>query len=211
MGIKKVECAIISGAPDEDYDFLKLALNSSDYIIAADSGYLKCKKIGVVPDMIIGDFDSSPYPDVKTEIVKLPTEKDDTDTFFCVKKAVELGFSKIKIFGAIGNRADHNYSNMLCLDYCRRNYVGCFISDRRNKLQLVDKEIVIDDKAYKYFSVFAFLGDVEGLTIDGAYYEVYNVSMKPYEQYAQSNCFKDSNPVRITVKKGVILLIQSND
>lgn len=34
--------------------------------------------------------------------------------------------------------------------------------------------------------------------------------MKPYEQYAQSNCFKGM-PVKISVDKGTILLIQSND
>ena len=69
---------------------------------------------------------------------------------------------------------------------------------------------MIDDSEYKYFSLFAFLGDVLGISIKDAYYELDNTDMKPYEQYAQSNCFKDK-PVRISVKKGTILLIQSND
>ena len=84
MGNKKVKCIIVSGAPDDDYEFLKAKLNDGAYIIAADSGYLKCIKINVIPDLIIGDFDSSPIPDVNTEIMKLPAEKDDTDTFYCV-------------------------------------------------------------------------------------------------------------------------------
>ena len=41
MGNKKVKCIIVSGAPDDDYAFLKEKLNEDDYIIAADSGYLK--------------------------------------------------------------------------------------------------------------------------------------------------------------------------
>ncbi|MDE6110983.1 MAG: thiamine diphosphokinase, partial [Eubacterium sp.] len=179
-------------------------------IIAADSGYLKCVKVNVIPDLIIGDFDSSPIPDIDTEILQLPAEKDDTDTFYCVKKATQLGFKEIEILCAIGNRADHNYSNILCLDYCRKNNVQCTISNRKNKLQLVDSEITIDDCEYKYFSLFAFLGDVSGLSIQDAYYELDCVDMKPYEQYAQSNCFKDK-PVKISVQKGTILLIQSND
>ena len=210
MGNKKVKCIIVSGAPDDDYEFLKEKLNDGAYIIAADSGYLKCIKVNVIPDLIIGDFDSSPIPDVNTEIMKLPAEKDDTDTFYCVKKAIELGFKEIEILCAIGNRADHNYSNMLCLDYCRKNSVKCSISNRRNRLQLVDNEISIDDSEYKYFSLFAFLGDVSGLSIRDAYYELNHVDMKPYEQYAQSNCFK-GKPVTISVCKGTILLIQSND
>lgn len=210
MGNKKVKCIIVSGAPDDDYDFLKEKLKKESYIIAADSGYLKCIKVNVIPDLIIGDFDSSPIPDVDTEIIRLPAEKDDTDTFYCVKKAIELGFKEIEILCAIGNRADHNYSNMLCLEHCRANGIKCSIVNRRNKLQLVDNEIMIDDSEYKYFSLFAFLGDVVGLSIKDAYYELDNTDMKLYEQYAQSNCFKDK-PVRISVKKGTILLIQSND
>lgn len=210
MGNKKVKCMIVSGAPDDDYEFLKEKLNETSYIIAADSGYLKCVKAGIVPDLIIGDFDSSPVPEVDTEILQLPAEKDDTDTFYCVKKAIELGYSDIEILCAIGNRADHNYSNMLCLDYCKKNNVKCSITNLRNKLQLVDHEIIIDDSKYKYFSLFAFLGSVSGLSIKDAYYELDDVDMKPYEQYAQSNCFK-GKPAKITVKKGTILLIQSND
>ncbi|MDE5604239.1 MAG: thiamine diphosphokinase [Eubacterium sp.] len=210
MGNKKVKCMIVSGAPDDDYEFLKEKLNENAYIIAADSGYLKCVQVGVVPNLIMGDFDSSPIPEIKTEIIRLPAEKDFTDTFYCLRKAIELGFEEIEILCAIGNRADHNYSNMLCLDYCLKNKVKCSIINRRNKLQLVDKEIVIDDCVYKYFSLFAFLGAVQGLSINGAYYELDCVDMMPYEQYAQSNCFKGV-PVKISVQKGVILLIQSND
>ena len=210
MGNKKTKCIIVSGAPDDDFDFLKEKLNDESYISAADSGYLTCIKVGVVPDLIIGDFDSSPIPEIKTEIIKLPVEKDFTDTFYCLRKAMELGYKEIQILCAIGSRADHNYSNMLCLEHCRMNDINCSIVNRKNKLQLVDNEISIDDSEYQYFSLFAFLGDVEGLSIKDAYYELENVDMKPYEQYAQSNCFKDK-PVKISLKKGTILLIQSND
>ncbi|MDE5670263.1 MAG: thiamine diphosphokinase, partial [Eubacterium sp.] len=184
MGNKKVKSIIVSGAPDDDYDFLKERLKAESYIISADSGYTKCVKVHVIPDLIIGDFDSSPIPEAETEIIRLPAEKDDTDTFYCVKKAVELGYKEIEILCAIGNRADHNYSNMLCLDYCSKNGVKCSIVNRRNKLRLVDNEIMIDDSEYKYFSLFAFLGDVKGLSIKDACYELDSTDMKPYEQYA---------------------------
>ena len=210
MGNKKVKCIIVSGAPDDDYEFLRQKLDENAYIIAADSGYLKCVKVGITPNLIMGDFDSSPIPELKTEIIKLPKEKDFTDTFYCLRKAIEIGFEEIEILCAIGSRVDHNYSNMLCLDYCLKNNVKCSIVNRQNKLQLVAKEIVIDDSEYQYFSLFAFLGAVQGLSVSGAYYELHCVDMMPYEQYAQSNCFKGI-PAKISVQKGVILLIQSND
>ena len=49
--------------------------------IAADGGYLNASKIGLTPDIIIGDFDSSKTPCTsKAEIISLPKEKDLTDT-----------------------------------------------------------------------------------------------------------------------------------
>ncbi len=211
MGNKKIKCVIVSGAPDQDYDFLKNRLHEGAYIIAADSGYLKCIKAGFVPDLIIGDFDSSEYPEMDTEIIRLPAEKDFTDTFTCVKKAVDMGFSEIELLCAIGNRADHNYANMLCLDYCRKHNVKCVISNRHNRIQLVKNEITINGSEYKYFSVYAFLGTVEGLTIKDAYYAVNHIALQPSDQFAQSNCFKNNMPVKISVQSGIILLIQSND
>ena len=35
-----------------------------DLIIAADAGYKTCLACGITPDIIVGDFDSMPAPDV---------------------------------------------------------------------------------------------------------------------------------------------------
>ena len=65
MGIKKIKCSIVAGAPNADVDYLKNAVDKNSFIIAADSGYVYCKKAGIVPDIIIGDFDSSKKPDTQ--------------------------------------------------------------------------------------------------------------------------------------------------
>ncbi len=52
-------CVIISASPELDSEFLKTKINSDDYIICADGGADKLIPIGIVPDLIIGDFDSS--------------------------------------------------------------------------------------------------------------------------------------------------------
>lgn len=209
MGTQKMKCTIISGAPDCDIDFLRNNVDRNSYIICADSGYNHCIKAQIEPDIVIGDFDSSPPPD-NIEIIKLPAEKDDTDTFYVVKYAVEKGYDEIEIFNAIGNRFDHSYSNMMCLIYCKNINIKASIIDRRNKLIIVDKKIVINDKDYKYFSLFAIGGNVEGLTIKGAKYELNNVNLSPFDQYTQSNTFKGYD-VEISLNYGTLLLVQSND
>ena len=69
-----------------------LAVKPGDLVIAADGGYLHLQKIGVIPDIIMGDFDSAEKPDFEN-IAVFNSEKDDTDTMLAVK----LGFDRVVI------------------------------------------------------------------------------------------------------------------
>ena len=58
---------------------------AGDFTIAADGGWLACRKTEVIPDLLLGDFDSlSAQPDFPN-ILRVPVEKDDTDTMLAVK------------------------------------------------------------------------------------------------------------------------------
>ena len=210
MGTQKIKCVIVSGAPTNDDSYLNKVIDKSSFIIAADSGYKRCIDANISPNLIIGDFDSSNYPNEKCEIVKLPVEKDDTDTFYCVKEAVKRGYKEIEIYNAIGSRVDHTYANLLCLHYCLCNDVNAFIKNQNNKIFFVNDKIILDDSEYKYFSVFSFSEKSEGVTIKGSYYEVDNITLNNFEQYGESNHF-NGKEVTISVKKGTLIVILSND
>lgn len=205
-----MRCVIVSGAPDNDIQFIKNKLDRSAFIIAADSGYKNCLKAGIVPDLIIGDFDSASCPQFGSRVIRLPVEKDDTDTFYCVKEAINRGYDEIELFCAIGDRVDHTYSNILCLEYCRQKGVKCSISNAKNKIMLVENGIELEEEEYHYFSLFAFFGTAKGVSVKGAYYDLDNADLKPEDQLAQSNHF-NGGKVNISVKEGKILLILSND
>ncbi len=208
------ECVIVSGAPDTDYDFLKKSIPSDSYVIAADSGYTKLQKIGAEPDLIIGDFDSSKKPDIDCKIITLPCAKAYTDTFECVQYAVEHGYSNITVLNAIGSRIDHTYSNILCLDYCSKHGVYCEIKNKNNRISLICGKRTIK-KEYDNFSLFAFLGDCKGVKIKGAgytagFYGMETLDILQGDQFGQSNYVSD-NECEISLEKGTLLLIESND
>lgn len=210
MGIKPLKCTIVSGAPVKDYEFLKNNIDLKSFIIAADSGYVICRNAGIPVNLIIGDFDSSPKPKADCEIIALPCEKDDTDTFFCIKEAIKRGFDEIAIFCAAGSRLDHTYSNIICLDYCNRSNINAYIVNENNKAFITSNDITLKKDNYKFFSVFAFSDCVEGLTIKGAKYEIDNKTVYSYQSFGQSNEFLNDE-VKISLKKGTILLFLSND
>lgn len=205
----KVKCVIVSGAPENDLSYYSEYI-SNVYIICADSGYLKCKRLGVTPDVIIGDFDSSPFPDAACEIFKLNPRKDFTDTFHCVQLAEERGFKDITILGGIGSRLDHTYSNIMSVNYCFDHNIKCALVNKNNYITVLAGANTVESRSFKYFSLFALFEKCEGLRIKNAQYELDDVTIHPYEQYTQSNEFK-AGPAEIFIKKGKILFILSND
>lgn len=209
MAVKVKKCVIISGAPEKDLSYYGECLDNS-YIICADSGYKKCIEYGAKPDLIIGDFDSSDFPNVNCEIIKLNCRKDDTDTFHCAKYAVENGYEDITILGGIGSRLDHTYSNILSINYCFDNNVKARLVNSNTCLTVESGCLKIEKSKYKYFSLFALFDKCTGVTIKGAKYNLNGADILPTEQFTQSNEFA-SDTVEINIEKGKILLILSND
>jgi len=93
-----------------------------DYIIAADSGMEFLHRVALQPDMIIGDFDSV-LPETLSFFKEQPgiiwkqlnPVKDDTDTEFAIRQAIELGAKEITLLGATGTRLDHMLGNVSLL------------------------------------------------------------------------------------------------
>ena len=67
--------AVIIGNGDiKDYQYIKSKINDNDFIICADGGYNHAEKMGIVPDVLIGDFDSAKnFEKVKAVKEKLMT------------------------------------------------------------------------------------------------------------------------------------------
>lgn len=209
MAAEIKRCVIISGAPESDLSYYGRYMNT-DFIICADSGYIKCKKIGAEPDLIIGDFDSSDLPGEGCEIIRLNVRKDETDTFECIKQAIERGFNDITLLGGIGTRIDHTYSNILSADYCFDRQVKCRLIDKHNHITIEQGSVELIKGDYKYFSLFALFGKCTGITIKGSQYDIELPELLPSSQLNQSNEFS-ADRVSITIKTGKIILILSND
>ena len=72
-----------------------IAPQPGDFLICADGGWARARQFGLMPQLVVGDFDSMPpamRPDVPT--LTLPTEKDDTDLVVCLHEVHILHASK---------------------------------------------------------------------------------------------------------------------
>ncbi|ETP71602.1 thiamine pyrophosphokinase [Lachnospiraceae bacterium JC7] len=59
---QKRRCIIVGAG---DFFGMPFTVGKNDYIIAADAGYENLKKLGITPDLIVGDFDSMHIAGVK--------------------------------------------------------------------------------------------------------------------------------------------------
>ncbi|MEI3506098.1 MAG: thiamine diphosphokinase [Anaerotignum faecicola] len=75
------------------------------------------RKLGIVPDYIVGDFDSTAsevleyYKAKNIPIRQFPTRKNETDMELGIILALELGATDLVLFGGIGDRFDHTLAN----------------------------------------------------------------------------------------------------
>lgn len=107
----------VAGGREPEADWLKKALRKRR-LFCADKGSAVCLNIGVCPEILWGDCDSTSaefYSKVQHKgatVYRYPKEKDDTDLQLLLK---ELPEGDLLCSGIWGGRFDHLYSNVFSL------------------------------------------------------------------------------------------------
>lgn len=170
------KCLIISGGDFTEKE--KIRMSDPDLVIACDRGYRHAAALGIVPDLIVGDFDSAPRSGARARDVRtFPTEKDDTDTMLAVKEALSRGCGIIEITCFGGGRLDHLFANL---------QTGAYIASAGARAVLTsDDAAVFVEKAPLRLalpfeegcslSVFSLSDECTGVTIQNAKYETDHV------------------------------------
>jgi thiamine pyrophosphokinase len=210
-----MKTVIICSGEIYDYSFCLDEVQSADRIICADGGTRHAINMRLTPDVIIGDMDSSAalyieqYKKMGVEVIQYPKDKDKTDTHICVEFA--LAFStEILLLGATGSRIDHMLANISLLKLGIDKSIPISMMDNKNHISMIDKSIVIKGKKGSFFSLIPFSEKVEGLSTKGAHYELTDAVMQLGDPYGVSNYFEDET-VEVTIKKGFLLVIKSED
>lgn len=209
---------IITGG-EIDYEVLINAYKNGKFnnVIAVDKGLEAVEKLNIVPNLIIGDFDSvnkkilERYEKQGIKIVKLNSEKDFSDTHMALKSAIELKSEYVCIVGALGNRMDHAIANIHVLKEMLDNNIRCIILDKNNEIELISKGInEIEKSIYKYVSLFPLTTKTRGITLEGFKYPLKNATLEIGHSIGVSNEIIN-NIGKIKIKGGILILIKSKD
>lgn len=198
-----MRAVIIGGGSISDYNYIKSKINSDDYIICADGGYNHAVKMGISPNIVLGDFDSIVDLPKDTEKIRYPVRKDFTDGELAVRYANEYGFNNVLMLGMTGDRADHTITDILLLIQCKN---GCIIDDN-NEIYLIRDDITIAGRTGDTVSILPVGGNLEGITTENLEYPLNNETLYFGESRGVSNVMC-SDMCRVTVKKGIGLIIK---
>ena len=182
-----------------------------DLVICADGGYDRAQEQGILPDILVGDFDSANgYPaDFKGEVVRLVPEKDDTDMLSAAKLGLARGYNRFILLGGYGGRFDHTVANLQLLSFLLDHDAKAVFYGGGNRIWMIDSETTaISAEKNCYLSVFAYGGNCSGVTLRGLKYPLEDAELSVSFPIGVSNEFIENQAV-ISVKKGRLLLVLS--
>ena len=181
---------------------------SGDLVLAADAGYEVCRREGIVPDLVLGDFDSMEQPKDAENVLRVPVEKDDTDTMLAVKTALENACDTIYLYGGTGGkRLDHTLANLQTLLFIRRRGARGYLYDDDFVWTAVENESLTIRREVEWglFSAFCLGDRAEGIDEVGFQYPLENASLTPEFPLGVSNHIVEETAT-ITVRSGALIV-----
>ena len=204
-------------------------------LIAADRGLEFFLDYLILPDVVIGDFDSLsedgknflemqsediPYGGMLewklqkgegkvVEVVRLRPEKDDSDTQSAMNYAIQNGAKEIVILGVTGNRVDHLMANFGLLILAQKQDTEVALADRYNYMKLISSGTILKkaEQFGKYVSFFPLGGDVTGLTLEGFKYPLDKYHLTTADSGLTVSNEISEEYAKVTYESGTLLMI----
>ena len=170
---------IVTGGPVGDDAFVREQCAAAGLLIAADAGALVLERLGIVPDLAVGDFDTA-GPELVARLAAsgIPTEthlvaKDYTDTHLAIVIAIARGATEIIVLGALGGpRYDHMLATALSLAAPAFAGVRIYLADPLHTMLVLrpGESVTLHGVPGEYVSLLALTEEVTGVSGDGLLY-----------------------------------------
>ena len=209
---KGQEILFVSGGRAPNFNWFK-KVASGRKVFAVDKGIEICAACEIIPEILIGDFDSANLSslawavDKNIPIEKYPADKDLTDTQLALNRATELfGEHTAILTGSFGGRFDHLYSTIFT----------CAALDR--KIFLADEHEIIfyvkggESVSVEFFkkplavSLLPMTTSCAGVKTENLHWELDNATLTQNFPNATSNRLDNDKIISVSVENGILAL-----
>jgi len=179
------------------------------HVIAADSGMRHADTLDLVPQLWVGDFDSSDEDLQRrynfVEQVPYPVEKALTDGEIAIQAALDAGADRLILCGALGGRSDQVFGHMtMAVRLAQSGLSVCLTSGYEEGYPLIPGTHHFDLPSNCLFSLVGFSA-LEGVGIEGAKWCLEEASLPFGYGRAISNVVEAD--LRISLRKGEGMLL----
>lgn len=205
--MEKRRCVVICAGEQGNMTF---SPEESDFVICCDAGLNAAKRLGITPDLIMGDFDSyeGDFP-AQIETMRFPVEKDDTDSMLALREGLKRDFRDFLLLFSLGGRLDHTFANIQALAFLAENgaegeLVGCEDTVRL----LINGKMDIPYREGWNFSLFSFGERAQGVTLTGMQYPLENAVITQSFPIGMGNHVV-APIAQVSVENGALLIMRS--
>ena len=200
-------------------DFLKnVRTQYKDAVVyAVDGGLTAADAAGIVPDYLVGDFDTADASLVaryeeRCITLRHKPEKDATDTELAVDEALENGAATIVLLGATGSRLDHTLGNIHMLYRVLQRGKTARILNENNRISLHKQSFTLAKKDLfgNFISFLPFFGDVTDVCLKGFKYPLSGKTLMAGISLGISNEGQEET-MEVSFSTGYLLMIEARD
>ena len=188
---------------------LKQLWREADYRVAADGGANLLQVLNLLPDAVVGDFDSL-QPDVQKQLPETilfhVKEQDTNDADKAVRHCLKLGFTEINLLGADGGRQDQFLSSLeILFKYSPSARLIIWTALERMEFILDTWEETLPPGTT--LSLLPLFGGAQGVVSRGLKFQLNNHALLPGKSPSGVSNQVLSNPVTVSIREGQLLLV----
>ncbi|MCB5246091.1 MAG: thiamine diphosphokinase [Candidatus Cloacimonadaceae bacterium] len=197
-------------SPNEIFSFYKNIDYNRDFIIAVDAGLNRVNKLGIEPDLIVGDMDTvSPellakYPNTKK--INYEMQKNHTDTELAVLWCLEHNIKQVIIINGLTNRFDHSLGLLQNLALLNSEKIPARIESEKQVVLFLGKKSQFKGYEGSLLSLFSWSAESTIKDSEGLFFPLKNLTLSQFHTRGISNIVISSS-LTIELDKGLILAI----
>ena len=205
-----------------DQEAARAFLQADDYLIAADGGANHLMKMGILPEIVIGDLDSideNTLFELTTAEVKIEQyseDKDETDIELALRYAVELHPSSILIVGALGGRLDQTLANLCILTHPTLAGIDIRLDDGVEEAFYCwasttnGGQVEVRGRSGDTISLIPWNGPVEGVSTEGLQWSLFGETLFSNQSRGISNMLLGAS-ASIRIQSGLLLIVHRRE
>jgi thiamine pyrophosphokinase len=197
-----------------DIAALREILRAGDRLIAVDGGYDHLKRLGLLPQVLIGDLDSIDPLDVArlaeqgVQVLRYPVEKDETDLELALVFAAATGACAVVIAGGLGGRLDQTLGNLGLLADPHFAELDLRLDDGSEEVSLIRGSAWIDGAPGDIVSLVPFTAQAEGVTTNRLQYPLAGETLFAYRTRGISNVMQAAT-AEVSLTGGALICIHT--